>query len=237
MNVLVIAAHADDETLGCGGTLLQHRRREDAMDWLIASSPWEPRWQAEEIERKAADVQRVANAYRIREVVELGHRSGELELVPVRELMSGIERAVLKTRPEIVYLVHPGDVHTDHGAVFTAVMSVLKPFRMAHLGVRRILAYETLSSSDAAARPSFAPTVFVDISGELEEKLRVMALYRSELQPEPLPRSVSSIRALARHRGATVAVEYAESFVLVRELARPAEGDLANGPGPTARPA
>ena len=92
---------------------------------------------------------------------------------------------------------------------------------MRELGVRAILSYETLSSTEAAPpQPSrlFAPTVYRDVTSHLEAKLEIMHLYVSEAQPDPLPRGPSAIRALARYRGATIGVEYAEAFMLIREI-------------------
>jgi LmbE family N-acetylglucosaminyl deacetylase len=100
-------------------------------------------------------------------------------------------------------------------------MSVLKPFYMQRRGVRRVLGYETLSSTDAAPPRSdraFVPNVFSDITPYIDRKLEVMALYATEVQPEPMPRSASAIRALARFRGSTISAEYAEAFTLIREV-------------------
>jgi LmbE family N-acetylglucosaminyl deacetylase len=219
VNVLVVSAHADDETLGCGGTLLRHGERGDEISWLLITEP-QPggRWSEEARASKAAALERVAAAYRAREVIRFGHPAGRLDEVPVADLVHGIARAVERARPEVVYLVHAGDVHTDHQVAFGAAMSALKPFHLRRLGVGRVLSYETLSSTEAAAVPSFAPNLHVDISPWLERKIEVMAMYETEMQPEPLPRSASAIRALARYRGATVGVEYAEAFVLVHGL-------------------
>ena len=219
MNVLAVSAHADDETLGCGGTLLRHRDRGDAIHWLVVTDAWEGgRWSTETIAERDGQIDRVAETYGARELTRLGYPAGRLDTVAVADVMDGIGGVVARARPEVVYLVHPGDVHTDHGAAFRATMSVLKPFHLRRLGVRRVLAYETLSSADAAAIPSFVPNVHADISAWLERKLEVMAMYATEFQPEPLPRSASAIRALARYRGATIGVEYAEALVLIRAL-------------------
>ena len=156
------------------------------------------------------------------DVCELGFPDSRLDTVAIGELIEAIDTAIAGWRPEVVYVVHGGDVHTDHALVFTATMSVLKSFRMAHLGVRRVLAYETVSSTDAAVqdlRRAFLPTVFSDISSTIETKLDILACYESELQPDPAPRSASSVRALARTRGATIGVAYAEAFALLREIA------------------
>jgi LmbE family N-acetylglucosaminyl deacetylase len=221
MRVLAIAAHADDETLGCGGTLLRHGANGDELFWLVVTSPYEPKWSAEMVAKRRKQAADVATAYAIADACELGFPDSRLDTVAIGDVIEAIDTAIADWRPEIVYVVHGGDVHTDHALVFTATMSVLKAFRMRHLGVRRILAYETLSSTDAAVqdlRRSFLPTVFTDISDTIEAKLDILARYESELQPEPGPRSLSSVRALARSRGATIGVPFAEAFALVREI-------------------
>jgi LmbE family N-acetylglucosaminyl deacetylase len=222
VKVLAMSAHPDDETLGCGGTLLKHRAAGDEISWLIATQGHEPQWTAEVLRRKAAEVENVARAYGVKKIFRLEKPAARLETVPQAELMDMIRRAVEESRPEVVYLVHRGDVHSDHRALFSAAAAVLKPFHMARLGVRRILSWETLSSTDAAApapADAFVPNVFIDISRHLDEKLRVMALYETEAQPDPLPRGPSALRALSRVRGAAVGVAAAEAFALVRELA------------------
>jgi len=220
MNVLAVSAHPDDETLGCGGTLLKHRAAGDKLFWVIATVCHEPQWPAAVIERKAAEVDRVAAAYEA-QPFKLGFLNARLDTVPVGDLMRPIETLVDDIKPEIVYLLHGGDIHTDHHALSIAMMSVLKPFYMMRRGVRRVLGYETLSSTDAAppgAGRMFVPNVFSDITPYLERKLDIMRLYETEIQAEPMPRSPSAIRALARFRGSTINTEYAEAFALIREL-------------------
>jgi LmbE family N-acetylglucosaminyl deacetylase len=100
-------------------------------------------------------------------------------------------------------------------------MAVCKAFYMRALGIRRILSYETLSSTEAAAPHhcrAFVPNVTVEITPYIERKVEIMGLYGSEIQAEPFPRSPSAIRALARYRGAGIGVAQAEAFVLVREV-------------------
>ena len=221
MRALVISAHPDDETLGCGGTLLRHRDDGVSLSWLIATRAHEPEWSGEIIERKTAEVECVAEALGVEQRIQLEFPSGRLDTLPLGDLIDGIRSAVTENRPELVYLVHGGDVHTDHQAVFAAAMSVLKPIHMAKLGVRRILCYETLSSTDAApplGYLNFAPNVFGDVTSYLDQKINIMSIYETEKHQDPLPRGPSAIRALARYRGASIGVEYAEAFVLMREL-------------------
>ena len=221
MRVLAVSAHPDDETLGCGGTLLKHRAAGDEVHWLIVSSRTEPRWSAAEVAQRRRQIRCVAEAYGLAGVAELGHLDAELDLVPMAALIESVDAALREVRPDTVYVVHGGDVHSDHALVHTATMSALKAFRMASLGVRRVLAYETLSSTDAAVQDrahAFLPTVYNDITGFLERKCDVLGHYSSELQGERQPRTTSAVGALARVRGAAVGVEHAEAFVLLREL-------------------
>lgn len=221
MNVLVICAHPDDETIGCGGSLLRHAARGDGVYWQILTKAHEPMWSADCIRAKEREVEEVAVAYRARDVIWSEFPSTRLDVTGLNDVIAAVRDAVGRIQPSVVYVVHHGDVHSDHAAVFRATTTVLKPFHMCRLGVRRILAFECLSSTDAAPPTSagaFVPNVFHDITPYIDQKLAVMALYRSEAQPYPLPRDPSSLRALARVRGATIGVEYAEAFNVVREI-------------------
>lgn len=222
MNVLVISAHPDDETLGCGGTLLKHRSEGDDLYWLIATQAHEPQWSSETIERKTAEAAAVSTAYGIEKCFKLGLPAGQLDTIPVADLMHHVHKVIKEISPETIYLVNGTDIHTDHSALFTASMSVLKPFHMRALGVRKIVCSEILSSTEAAPsqhRSGFTPNIFVDITPYIDQKIDILSKYLTELQPDPMPRGPSAIRALARFRGATISVDYAEAFMLVRELA------------------
>jgi LmbE family N-acetylglucosaminyl deacetylase len=222
VRILAISVHPDDETLGCGGTFLKQRAAGDDLFWLIVTQTHEPQWSTETIDRKAAEIEQVAEAYGMEEHFKLGFPTMRLETIPQADLIERIRDVISKIKPEVVYLVHGGDVHTDHHAVFTATMSVLKPFYMSKFGVRRVLCYETLSSTEAAPAQldrAFMPNVFSNITSSIERKIEIMKLYKTEAQPDPLPRGSSAIRALARYRGATIGIEYAEAFMLIRELA------------------
>lgn len=219
MNVLVISVHPDDEAVGCAGTILKHKAAGDQIDWLIITEAFEPQWSSEVIERKATEVAAAADAYGMRRVTKLGLPTTRLDTVPQAEIMSAIREAVVESAPECVYLINRSDVHSDHRVVFEAALGVMKPFHRTT--VRRILSFETLSSTDATpalAERAFVPNVFVDITTHIDEKIAIMDLYESEGQPFPQPRASESLRALARYRGATIGVGYAEAFMLLREV-------------------
>ena len=222
MRVLVIAPHPDDETLGCGGTLLKHRAAGDSVSWLIMTRAHEPQWSAEVLGNKEGEIERVAAAYEFEQIFRLDYPATLMDTLSLGEIIAGVSQVVAEAHPHSVYLNHVGDVHSDHRIVFDSVISAIKPFYSSRHGVKRILSYETLSSTEAAPPDhmrAFLPTVFCDITNFIERKLEIMSLYRTETQPYPLPRANESIRALARFRGAAIGVEYAEALMLIRELA------------------
>ena len=221
MKVLIVAPHPDDETLGCGGTLLKHRAAGDTLYWVIMTQAQEPEWSAESIEAKAREIEKVSVAYGFGKTFRLGLPAARTDTLPLQDLITAVRDVTDQIRPDCVYVNHAGDIHSDHRVSFQAVMSAVKPFYSARNGVRRLLSYEVLSSTDAMPASlglSFSPSVFSDISSHVERKLEIMALYETEVQAYPLPRASESIRALARTRGATVGVEHAEAFQLIREI-------------------
>ncbi len=221
MKILVISAHPDDETLGCGATLLKHHASGDAIHWLIATKPTSPQWDAETIKKKSDEVTSVAEAYNVTSLTRLEHPSTKMESIPLTHIIEDIRGCIGRIRPDQVYTVYGGDTHTDHQIVYRSTMSVLKPSHMSYFNVTRVLAFETLSSTEANAPhmdANFVPNIFNDVTEFIDHKLKIMALYKSELLEEPHPRSLEGIRTLSRYRGITVGVPYAEAFMLCREL-------------------
>ena len=221
MRVLVIAPHPDDETLGCGGTILKHRAAGDAVSWIVVTKAHEPQWPKDVIDTREREIEEVAKAYAFEQTFRRQFPAARMDTVPIAELIEDISSAVKIVKPDFVYTVHGGDIHSDHRVIFEATVSAVKSFRAGDHGVSRLLSYETISSTDAmppTGQSVFAPNVYSDITAHIDRKLEIMSMYKSEVHPYPLPRSLDSIRALARFRGATVAVGYAEAFTLLREV-------------------
>ncbi len=218
--VLFIDVHPDDETLGCGGTILKHAASGDEIHWLIITAiNVENGWDKQRVESRQKEIFQVSDAYGFSCTHNLGFPTTMLDTIPMNDLISSISKVIMTVEPGIVYLPNRSDIHTDHQTAFKAVASCTKSFRYPF--VKRTLMYECLSETEfAPALPSdvFVPNVFVDISAFLEKKIEIMKLYQGEHGEFPFPRSVENIKALARYRGATAGIDAAEAFVSLKEI-------------------
>ena len=219
-NVLVIAVHPDDETLGCGGTLLKHKANDDAVHWLIITSIKEENgFAASVVEARRQEIKAVSSMYGFDGVHDLDFPTTRLDETPFSRLTSRISDVFEQVEPNIVYLPFKSDVHTDHQIAFKAAYSCTKTFRCP--SIKKIVMMETLSETEfvpSTKEDGFIPNMFVDITDFIERKIEVMNIYKSETSPHPFPRSERNIRALATFRGATAGCEYAESFMILKEI-------------------
>jgi LmbE family N-acetylglucosaminyl deacetylase len=218
MRTLVIAPHPDDEVLGVGGTLLRRRAAGAKVAWLIVTAiSVQSGWSEEKVKQRADEIKRITELFGFDEVFTLNFPTTQLDRVPMSDLVAGISEVFRSFKPEEVFVPHPSDVHTDHRVVFDAAASCTKWFR--YPSVKRVLAYETLSETDfgLGTDQGFRPNVFVDIEPFLNDKLRAMDIYSTELGAFPFPRSHEAIRALATLRGAASGFKTAEAFELLRE--------------------
>ena len=220
MKILVISPHPDDETLGCGGTILKHKDIGDKIYWLIVTNiDVKDEWNKDTVKERQKEIKRVAEMYSFEKIFKLDYPAAKLDVIPIQKIIESISKVIFEIKPEIIYLPNRSDVHTDHQITFKTAYSCTKNFRYPF--IRKILMYETLSETEfAPALPenTFIPNVFVDITKYFGKKLEIFKIYKSEVMKEPLPRSLGSIKALARFRGSQIGVEYAEAFMLVGEI-------------------
>lgn len=218
--IIVVAPHPDDETLGCGGTLLKHKSAGNAIHWLIVTEmQQEIGYSLEQIRKREKEIEEVTRKYGFDSMHSLKLPTVHLDTVPMATLISKMGKIFEKIKPIEVYLPYRGDVHTDHSVVFDAVSALSKWFR--YPSVKKLLAYETLSETEFGINPDipvFRPNVFVDITGFLEKKIEIMKCYSGEMKDFPFPRSAEAIEALAKFRGSTIGTKSAEAFMLLKEI-------------------
>ncbi len=218
--ILVIAAHPDDETLGCGGTLLKHKANGDEIHWLISTDMKESEgYDISLIKQRNKEITKIEDLYGFTSVNKLDLSTTKVDTYSMSVLVSKISSVIDRIKPDIIYLPFKGDVHSDHKYIFDAAYSCTKAFRYPF--IKKIYMMETLSETEfslSTKEDSFVPNVFVDISEFMDKKIKLMNIYESEIGKHPFPRSERNIRALATYRGATSSCDYAESFMLLKEI-------------------
>lgn len=216
--ILVIAPHPDDETLGCGGTLLRMAEEGASIAWLIVTAmSRRGGFSDDDVQRREREIEDVSKAYGFCDTFRLRLPTRQLDALPMAELVAEFSSVFKSFQPQQVMLPYRMDVHTDHRVVFDAGAACSKWFRYSC--VTKVLAYETLSETEFTldARSVFQPNYYVDITRYLEQKIEIMSIYRSEISDFPFPRSAEAIRALATLRGSSSGFRAAEAFQLMRE--------------------
>ena len=218
--ILVLAVHPDDETLGCGGTLLKYKALGNQIHWIIATEvAVMDGFSKEKVNERNKEIELVSKAYDFDSVNRLGIPTMKADKFDIGIIINKISTLIKKIKPEIIFLPFKSDIHSDHKIFFNAAYSCTKSFRFPY--VKKVYMMETISETDFAPSTKedfFVPNTFIDISKFLDKKVEIMKIYKSEVGEHPFPRSEKNIKALAVNRGAMSNCEYAESFVLLKEI-------------------
>ena len=217
-SILFVAAHPDDEVLGCGGTIARHADAGDQVQVLIVAEGATSRQLQRNRNQATGELSALAQAAQ-RAGAILGSQGVELLDLPDNrldsldrlDLIKQIEQRIARHQPQVVYVHHAGDVNVDHRLLHEAVVTACRP--TPRQPVQRLLSFEVASSTEwqpPGSAPPFQPNWFVDISAQWPRK--------REMRPWPHARSLEALEHLARWRGAQVGVEAAEAFCLLRQL-------------------
>ena len=224
-NVLVIAAHPDDELLGCGGTIA--RMSDAGQEVHIAifgegiTSRHAERSEADQAELDAlhTTAQQVAGLLGAASLHLYQLPDNRFDSLPMLEVVKPIEELIEKLQPEIIFTHSGGDLNVDHVVLHRATLTATRP--MAGHPVKQLYSYEVPSSTEwsfGQFEPVFRPGLFVDIAETLERKVAGMALYESEVRTFPHPRSGEALRMIAKRWGSVVGLPAAEAFELIRAI-------------------
>jgi len=220
-NILVVAAHPDDEAIGCGGTIARHIAQKDSINIIFLSDGVLSRGKNEnkkvELRHKMSlkfnKIMGIKNQY----VHYLNFLDNSLDKYPLLEVVQKIEKLIFKINPSIVYTHHYGDLNVDHVVANKAVLTACRPQPKNKL--KKILSFEIPSSTDfncQNANTIFKPNYFIDISKFIEKKINGLNAYKTELRMPPHSRSIQNIKNLASVRGNSVGLNFAEAFHVER---------------------
>ncbi len=209
-NVLIIAVHPDDETIGCGGTIFHHKEKGDVVNCLFIT-------EGNEIQKKT--ISKLKDFYQFDNTYSLGLPEIILDDISLSEIIPLISKVFKESNANIIYLPNRSDPHSDHRKTFDACQACIKSFR--YPSVKKVMMIDVISETDfAPALPEniFIPHVFVDISNYMDKKIHALNFFKSELFEAPFTRSIDTMKAYNRYRGSQINVMYAESFMLLKEI-------------------
>lgn len=221
---LVVAAHPDDEVLGCGATIARLSHEGWKVHVLIVAEGATSRAEKRDIEANSGELSALAKCAEEANKI-LGTASVKLLSLPdnrmdsmdLLDIVKVVEEHVLKYKPSLIFTHHAGDVNIDHKILHDAVIAACRP--QPNHAVRELLFFEVPSSTEwrpASSGIYFTPNYFYDVSEHISKKLAALSAYNPEMRSFPHPRSVDAVNHLARWRGASVGCEAAEAFMLGR---------------------
>jgi LmbE family N-acetylglucosaminyl deacetylase len=226
MRILVISPHADDETIGMGGTIAKYASGGAAVAVAVMTGHGEdadhPIWPRSNWDTVRRELRHACNVLGVAEILFEEIPAVAVADQPVWKLNSLTRRVIERVAPEILYVPFPLDLHKDHRELFHSFSVHWRPYLPLGHAIREVYTYEVLSETHLNmpyVEQAFVPNRWVDISGFIDLKMKALACYESQMQPHPAARSLEAVRALATWRGASIGVAAAEAFVMVRQLA------------------
>ena len=234
MNILVIAAHPDDEVLGMGGTIKKYTKAGNQVKIIIMATGIHARRSDKnknstqykvkktttdnmknQVKQLQKDAKKSAKILGVNDIEFKDFPDNEMDTVSSLKITKTIEEVIEKFNPEIVYTHSPHDVNIDHKIIYNSTITATRPISSK---VKEVISFEIPSSTEWNFHQIFSPNMFVDISKELQNKLDAMAAYKSELRDFPHPRSIKALESIASRWGSVSGFHFAEAFCLVRSL-------------------
>ena len=216
--ILVIAAHADDETLGCGGTIARHVSEGDTVHVMIMTNGVGARGDGnvKAIKERQEAFHKAMSILGVHKTYELDFPDNRMDTIPLLDVIQSIEQLIKEFEPSVVYTHYPGDLNVDHQIVHKAVMTACRP--MPGMTVNEIYSFETVSSTEWADINinQFKANKYVGIVKEMDKKMNALCCYHEEMHDTPHSRSKDHILVQAINRGNSVGFEMAEAFQVIR---------------------
>ncbi|MDR1508128.1 MAG: PIG-L family deacetylase [Synergistaceae bacterium] len=226
--VLVVAAHPDDEVLGCGGTIRKWHDCGAHIYALILAQGIAARGEEgislnKKIETLRTQAKTSADIAGYREITFEDFPDNRMDSVDLLDIAQVVERYIKNYEPQIILTHHHGDLNVDHRLSYQAVITACRP--LLGYSVKGIYTYETPSATEwnfPYYKNNFSPNLFIDITNTLQAKIDAVSCYASEIRQAPHPRSLENLRVLAAHWGSVAGLGYAEAFEQIYRI----EGNL-----------
>ena len=216
--ILIIAAHPDDEILGCGGTIFKLKKKNNIKIIFLTNGVSARSNSEDKILKRKSECEKLFKYLRIGKPTFFDLPDNQLDQLPLLKIVKKVENVIKSFKPEIVFTHYENCLNIDHQITYRATITACRPLK--NISVKKILSFEVLSSTEWAVfkKKTFQPNYYFEIDNEIKYKIKAMKFYKSELKKYPHSRSLKAIEALAKFRGISSGFKYAEGFVLVREI-------------------
>ena len=217
--VLVVVAHPDDEVIGCGGTLLRHAENGDDI-FIIYMTDGESSRKLKNINKRKLSAKKVCQILNVKKSYFFNFPDNSMDSIPILKIIKKIEVIIKKIKPNIIYTHHYGDLNIDHKIVNQALLTATRPEPEDFID--RIYSFEINSSTEwnFANVKYFTPVYFVDITSNIENKIKLLSIYSDEMRQKNHSRSIKAIKDLSEIRGKMVGGKFVESFEVIRATNR-----------------
>lgn len=205
MKTLIVAAHPDDEILGCGGTVLKLMKKQKIYSLVLNKGGRE----------KPILTDKVSEFMGFNKSWQLDFPDNRFDTMSLADIIKAVEDVKNEVKPDVIFTHFEYDLNKDHQLTYQAVLVATRPMRGET--VRELYSFEIPSSTEWKFPNVFAPNVFIDISDTIEKKIKAFGMYESEIRPYPHPRSPEAMRIIAKRWGILSGLKCAEAFYLVRK--------------------
>ena len=213
-NILVLAAHPDDETLGCGATIKKLSQSSNNIHLMTFADGESGRRNADGKRSKVLDS--VCQKLGINSYKAFDFPDNKMDSVPLLDICQEIEDNVPFT-PDMILTHWIHDLNVDHSIVARVTATVFRP-QLANKNV--ILSYFVPSSSDYNPFNTFDGSYYVDVSSTYKDKLDCLkTIYGKEMRQYPHSRSLDNIENIMKVWGSEVGHMYCEKFKFIRGVA------------------
>ena len=220
MKILILVAHPDDETIGCGGTIYKHFKNKDE---IFAASFTDGvgsriRENRKKIRRKIQSI-KVSKILGFSWINQYSLPDNSLDQIPILKIIKKIEKIKKKINPDIVYTHSKFDLNVDHRIIFQSTLTAFRPQPKDNsVEIRCMEISSATDYGDQMNLKSFKPNLFVDIKKFWKKKKDSLEVYKDELRKYPHSRSIKAIKNLSMYRGSQVGMEMVESFEVIRKI-------------------
>lgn len=211
--ILVLSPHPDDEIIGCGGTLDKFKRKHK-ISWVIITK-MQGGYTKVQIEKRKIEIENIKKKLNIKNFFNLNFNPTQLNQGNLEKLIKELSVIIKKVKPQVILAPYLHDAHSDHFYTSYAINHILKVFRYPF--IESCYYYETLSETNLnfSKTKKFNPNLYIDITKNVQNKINLLKIYKSEIKKHPFPRSITSLKSLAYLRGSESGYKFAEAFQII----------------------